>query len=56
MSSLTKYDIVLTTYDTVLNETAKNTRDTAAGLSINSVEWLRVILDEGKTASSRAVI
>ncbi|KAK2602831.1 hypothetical protein N8I77_009336 [Diaporthe amygdali] len=50
VSSLTNYDVVLTTYDKVSNEP----RDTIAGLGIGSMEWLRVILDEAHVIRNRS--
>lgn len=39
----------MTTYDTVSNDRSKKKKDTVAGLDLESIEWQRVILDEGKT-------
>lgn len=49
VSALMGYDIVLTTYETVSNDWGVKTGNTAASCGLISGEWLRVILDEGKT-------
>jgi SNF2 family DNA or RNA helicase len=53
-STLCRYDVVLTTYDTVVSEASKSCKFPEV-TTIHSIEWHRIVLDEGKMLSAHSI-
>ena len=47
MAQLAAYDIVLTTYDTLIADQTRRSESDVASETLRSMEWARIVLDEG---------
>lgn len=47
VSDLTNYDVVLTTYDTIMAEEGKRVAKNSVRKHLRNVDWCRIVLDEG---------